>query len=107
MKSRLNSILQIGDRPDDPHDVTLMHHFLVSMGVFMSLGGAYLGKHDAGIRTYAAKPDSIFLLEFFRRWVGAAIQVFQMFTSHKSTSHNVLRPAYGSGAPGSFSIDAS
>jgi len=43
MKSRLNSILQIGDRPDDPHDVTLMHHFLVSMGVFMSLGGLIWG----------------------------------------------------------------
>ena len=36
MKSLLNSLLQIGDRSDDPHDVMLMHHFLVAMGVFMN-----------------------------------------------------------------------
>jgi class 3 adenylate cyclase len=43
MKSRLNSLLQIGDQPDDPHNVILMHHFLVAMGVFMSFGGLIWG----------------------------------------------------------------
>jgi len=43
MRSHLNSILQIGDRPDDPHNVVLMHHFLVAMGVFMSFGGLIWG----------------------------------------------------------------
>ena len=43
MKPLLNSILQIGDRPNDPHNVMLMHHFLVAMGVFMSCGGLIWG----------------------------------------------------------------
>ena len=43
MKSFLDSILHIGDRPNDPDNVMLMHHFLVAMGVFMSVGGLIWG----------------------------------------------------------------
>jgi class 3 adenylate cyclase len=43
MKSLLNSFLQIGDRPNDPDNVKLMHHFLVAMGAFMSVGGLIWG----------------------------------------------------------------
>jgi hypothetical protein len=43
MKSSLYILLRIGDRPDDPDKVMLMHHFLVAMGVFMSGGGLIWG----------------------------------------------------------------
>jgi class 3 adenylate cyclase len=43
MKSLLKTLLRIGDRPDDPDNVMLMHHFLVTMGIFMSFGGLIWG----------------------------------------------------------------
>ena len=75
MKSHLNSLLQIGDRPDDPHNVMLMHHFLVSMGVFMSFGGLIWGSMSLafGLTLQSLIPYSYVLLTiinflFFERF---------------------------------------
>jgi class 3 adenylate cyclase len=83
MKSRLNSILQIGDRPDDPHNVTLMHHFLVSMGVFMSFGGLIWGSMTLafGLVLQSLIPYSYVLLTIINFLFFARFKNFQLARS--------------------------
>ena len=83
MKSRLNSILQIGDRPDDPHNVTLMHHFLVSMGVFMSFGGLIWGSMSLafGLVLQSLIPYSYVLLTIINFLFFARSKNFQLARS--------------------------
>ena len=56
MRSLLTALLRIGDRPDDPENVLLMHHFLVAMGVFMSVGGLIWGSISL---TFGLVPQSV------------------------------------------------
>jgi hypothetical protein len=75
MKSLLTTLLRIGDRPDDPDNLMLMHHFLVAMGIFMSIGGLIWGSISLsfGLTLHSIIPFSYTLLTiinfyFFRRY---------------------------------------
>jgi class 3 adenylate cyclase len=75
MKSLLTTLLRIGDRPDDPDNVMLMHHFLVAMGIFMSIGGLIWGSISLsyGLTLQSLIPYSYTLLTvinfyFFKRY---------------------------------------
>jgi adenylate cyclase len=83
MKSHLNSLLQIGDRPDDPHNVMLMHHFLVSMGVFMSFGGLIWGSMSLafGLTLQSLIPYSYVLLTIINFLFFARFKNFQLARS--------------------------
>jgi len=83
MKSRLNSLLQIGDQPDDPHDVVLMHHFLVAMGVFMSFGGLIWGSMSLafGLTLQSLIPYSYVLLTIINFLIFARFKNFQLARS--------------------------
>jgi len=80
MKYRLNSLLHIGDRPDDPHNVMLMHHFLVAMGVFMSFGGLIWGSMSLafGLTLQSLIPYSYVLLTLINFLLFAKFKNFQL-----------------------------
>jgi class 3 adenylate cyclase len=75
MKSLLATLLRIGDRPEDPDNEMLMHHFLVAMGIFMSFGGLIWGSISLsyGLTLHSLIPYAYTLLTiinfyFFKRY---------------------------------------